>query len=104
METCLGPGVVQYVCLGNAGEQQKILLVKTKQKKKQLKNLNESASNSSSNMPRPDVEVQLPSPSHMLAVLGISWESARLSFWLEATRVKEKAVGKKSSEGAQNGM
>lgn len=91
MKTCLGHGVVQYVCLGNAGEQQKILLLKNKEKPQNFK---ESASNSPSNMPPPDVELQQPSPSHMLAVLGISWESARLSFWLEAPRVKDKAVEK----------
>lgn len=91
METCLGHDVVQYICLGNAGEQQKGLLLKREKKQKKL---NESASNSPSNMPPTDRRLQFQSPIHMLAVLGISWESARLSFWLEVQRVKDKAVGK----------
>lgn len=45
--------MVQYVCLGNAGEQQKDLLLKTKKRK--TKHLNESASSSPSNMPPSDV-------------------------------------------------
>lgn len=36
--------------------------------------------------------------NHMLAVLGISWQSARFSFWLEAVRVKERRSWKGKME------